>query len=393
MLAGLIFATGNADDRPNALTATLPFGGVTLIEFQARLLIAAGVSQIVVVVARLTPELLGAVNRIGKRGVTVDVVRTAVEAQEKLHPLAKVIVVADGLVTSEAIVDTIAVEGGDALLVVYEDQAGPQYERLGGHLAWGGLARLDPQRVAEVAALPRDYDFQSTLLRVAAQVHAEQIPLPRQAALGMHGIDRDSRALVERGKALLAERVSSRRSWADRDVAGRVARLALPQLVARNVRTLVLSLGGTLLGAVGLAALWFDWPGIGMGITFVACVTLTIGAALAWLRDEENQARVQQWMVPVFAALAALLLARIDADITGTGTAWALALAGLVAAAITERAGNDRIRRRWWASPIAYPLLLFPFALAGFSLIGLGLAAAYAGATLAAAVEALREKP
>ena len=73
MLAGLIFATGNADDRPNALTATLPFGGVTLIEFQARLLITAGVSQIVVVVARLTPELLGAVNRIGKRGVTVDV--------------------------------------------------------------------------------------------------------------------------------------------------------------------------------------------------------------------------------------------------------------------------------------------------------------------------------
>ena len=60
MLAGLLFATHDADDRPGALTATLPFGGLTLIEYQARLLIAAGASQIVVIVARLTPELLGA---------------------------------------------------------------------------------------------------------------------------------------------------------------------------------------------------------------------------------------------------------------------------------------------------------------------------------------------
>jgi len=392
MLAGLIFATGNADDRPNALTATLPFGGVTLIEFQARLLIAAEVSQIVVAVARLTPELLGAVARIGKRGVTVDVVRTAGEAAEKLHPLAKLLVVADGLVTSDAIVDMFAAEGSDALLVVYEDDAGPQYERLGGHLAWGGLARLDPKRVSEVAALPRDYDFQSTLLRVAAQARAEQLTLPRHAA-GMHGIDHDSRALVERGKALLAERVSSRRSWADRDVVGRIARLALPRLVARTVPTIALSASGLVLGLLALAILWLDWCGTGMALSFVASTVLTIGAALAWLRDEENQARAQQWLVPALAAASTLLLARSAELMTGTETGWAVALAGIMAAALAERGGNDRIRRRWWASPIAYPLILLPFAIAGLPLAGLTVAALYAGITLAGAVEALREKP
>ena len=64
MLAGLIFAVQDADDRAGTLAATLPFAGMTLIEYQARLLIGAGVSQIVIVVARLTPELLGAVARI-----------------------------------------------------------------------------------------------------------------------------------------------------------------------------------------------------------------------------------------------------------------------------------------------------------------------------------------
>ena len=84
MLAGLLFAIHVADDRPDRLAATLPFSGVTLIEYQARLLIAAGVRQVIVVVARLTPELLGAINRINRRGVAVDTVRTAAEAMVKL---------------------------------------------------------------------------------------------------------------------------------------------------------------------------------------------------------------------------------------------------------------------------------------------------------------------
>src|SRR3546814_8343509 len=97
MLAGLIFATDDADDRPDKLAATLPFGGGTLLEYQARLLIAAGAAQLLVAVTRLTPELIGAVNRIGGR-VPIDLVRSASEAAEKVHPPARIIVVADGLV-------------------------------------------------------------------------------------------------------------------------------------------------------------------------------------------------------------------------------------------------------------------------------------------------------
>ena len=72
MLAGLLFAIAEAEDRPGRLAATLPFGGLTLIEYQARSLIAAGAAQLIVVVARMTPELLGALNRIGRRGVAVE---------------------------------------------------------------------------------------------------------------------------------------------------------------------------------------------------------------------------------------------------------------------------------------------------------------------------------
>ena len=65
MIAGLLFAREDAVDRPEMLAATLPFSGGTLIEYQARLLLAAGAAQIIVVVARTTPELVGAQGNAG----------------------------------------------------------------------------------------------------------------------------------------------------------------------------------------------------------------------------------------------------------------------------------------------------------------------------------------
>ena len=88
MLVGLIFATDDASDRPGVLAATLPFGGMTLLEYQVRLLIGAGAEQILVAVARVTPALLAAVSRAGKRGASVEIVRSAEEAAGKVHPIA-----------------------------------------------------------------------------------------------------------------------------------------------------------------------------------------------------------------------------------------------------------------------------------------------------------------
>jgi hypothetical protein len=225
MLAGLIFATDDADDRPDKLAATLPFGGGTLLEYQARLLTAAGAAQVLVAVTRLTPELIGAVNRIGAR-VPVDIVRSAREAAEKVHPLARIIVVADGLVTTGTIVDMLANEGDDALLVTSEGDALPGFERVDAGTFWAGLARVESRRLDDVARFPSDYDFQSTLLRVLAQGRAVRIALPASAAREGHGIQRDSRALADRSRAVLSSIVTARPSWFDR--------IVLAPLVARG---------------------------------------------------------------------------------------------------------------------------------------------------------------
>ena len=391
MLAGLIFATEDADDRPGVLAATLPFGGLTLVEFQARLLIAAGASQIILVVARMTPELLGAINRIGRRGAAVDAVRTASEVAEKLHPLARLLVVADGLVTNAEIVSQLAAEGDDALLVLDDREAPQGLERVGATAVWAGLARLDPRHVAEVAALPRDYDFQSTLLRVAAQSGVAHLRLPDGEPA--HGVFRDSRDLADRGKAILAALVAPPIRWADRYILAPLVRLALPRLVARAVPTSALGGAAIVVAAAACAAMRFGWLVSGIGAAIAAVIIFSIGAVLAWLRDEDGLVRFGRGGALATAAVAALLLGDSVRIANGSATGLAIALAGIVAAGLVERAGGASIRRRWWASPVAYPIVMLAPAIGGQVVAALALAALYAALTLAAAVEALREKP
>ncbi len=393
MLAGLLFAIHDADDRPDRLAATLPFSGVTLIEYQARLLIAAGVSQVIVVVARMTPELLGAINRIGRRGVSVDTVRSATEAVEKLHPLARVLMLGDGLVTTDAIVKAMATEEGDCLLVVPEADAGPGFERVGGQMAWAGVARLSSSRIAEVAGLPRDYDLQSSLLRFAVQSRATQVLLPTDAVRGGHGIERQARTLEERGRAVLMTIVSGRRGWFDRFVLAPIARIALPLLVDRGAAGATVGAVGLALGVTGLATTGFGLASLGLVLSLIGCIGLTLGSVLSGLRDEAPLARWQTLAVDGVVAGSMLVFAFFVSAYAGENTALAIGTALIAIGGLAERAILERDRRPWWGSPTAYLLIVTLFAVVGFPVLGLGVTAVYATATLADVIERLRRNP
>lgn len=385
MLAGLLFATREALDRPGTLTATLPFAAASLIEYQARLLIAAGASQIVVIVSRLTPELIGALARIGKRGVAVDAVRSATDALGKLHPLARVLVIADGLVTSEAVVSALAGEDDDTLLVVPEVAAGVEFERIGGGVAWAGLARMDARRLSEAAGMPADYDLQSTLLHVLAQARAERVELPAPAIGQGHGIEHRAGALDQRGRAVLAASMASRPSWFDRVILRPIARLAVPEVARRGVATMAVAGAGGVLALAGLGGLYAGWQAGGLVAVLIAAIVGELAGSLALFRDEAEVQRGLRVASLVAPALAVLLLGR------GTGTvALLVAVQLLVASGLAERAARSATRRRWWGGAPAYLSVVTAGTLLGLPQWGLAAAALYATATLAAAIEALR---
>lgn len=392
MLAGLIFAVQDADDHPGALAATLPFAGVTVIEYQARLLIAAGVSQLVVVVARLTPELLGAVARIGTRGVAVDTVRSAGEAAARLHPLSHLLVLADGLVTTESVLLPFTREKGDVLLVATEGEADPGFELIGGGDAWAGVARLDGRRLGEVAAMPRDYDVQSALLHVAAQAGALRLVLPEDERRGGgHGVERRRETLEARSRAVVAATLATRPGWFNRWVVRPLARVALPPLMRRHVPTIALAGAAAVFGVAGLAGLWAGQLTTGLLIALAGVATAALATSFAWLRDEAAIARAMDVLVRGVPAVAALLLGHaIDVE-TGELTALVVALALVAAVGLGERA-SGRARPIGWGDPPAYLVVLAAGTLFGLPLLGLCAATLYATVTLALAIEALRAR-
>jgi hypothetical protein len=386
MQAGLIFATEAAEDRPEALAATLPFGGMTLIEYQARLLIAAGASHILVAVSRVTPALLGAVNRIGRRGVAVDVVRSAEEAAARAHPLASIVVIADALVTTDQAVRAMAAAQPDALMVA--EDAAAQVERVDSAHVWAGLASLSAERLKEIAAMPRDYDFQSSLLRVAVQAGAAQVMLPAAARRAGHGVERQAKALTSRSNAVLAALANGRTDWPDRFVFTPVSRFALPLMVSRGIAGAAVLGAAAALATGGGVAMLRGWPGSGLVAMLLAIACLSTGSLLSWLRGDDRRARMLEQAIAALSGVAILLTGFAAFAGDGTLLGPALAIFATAAAAICERAPARA--RWWWCSPAAFPLVLAPLVIAGQPVAGLALATAYALATLAAAVEALR---
>lgn len=392
MLAGLLFAVQDAEDRQGVLAATLPFAGVTVIEYQARLLATAGASQLVIVVSRLTPELLGAIARIGRRGMSVDTVRSAGEASARLHPLARVVALADGLITTDATLAPFAAEGGDALLVLDAGSASPDYERVGGGLAWAGIARLDARRLADVAALPSDYDVQSALLRVAEQGGARHVVLAAGEAGAGHGIERRSAALEQRSRAVMMATLATRPGWFDRWVVRPIAGFVLPPLIGRPGSTVAVTIAAGVAVLIGLGLIAVGYQTVGLFAALVGTVAAAMGERTAWLREESRLASVLAWGIPGATALAALLLGRsIDSrGLSDSGVIVALVL--IAVAALVERATDAVPRAIWWATPPACLLLLAVLTMLGMPLAGLILATVYAFATLSAAIELLRRK-
>lgn len=389
MLAGLIFATEDAEDRPDALAATLPFGGATLIEYQARLLAAVGVGHLLVAVSRVTPALLGATSRIASRGVTVDVVRSAEEAAARMHPLAQVIVVADGLVTTDAVIEWIASETHEALLVTRDGDGG--IERVDNSHSWAGLARVPAARLADVAELPADYDFQSALLRQAVEARAVQLLLPPATGRTRHGVERNSAALLRRSKSVLAALGDRRTAWTDRFVFTPITGWTLPQLVARGVPAWAVTAAGGVFGAAAVVLLAMLMPAAGVAASLIGIAALSTGSMLSWLRGEDRLARAQERVVQGLAGVVVLLTGAVVTRTGGDASGIVLALAIVAFAALLERVPAPR--RRWWATPPAHPIILLPAAVLGYPIVGLALSALYALVSLTLAIEAIREKP
>ncbi|MBA4752710.1 MAG: hypothetical protein H2055_10860 [Sphingopyxis sp.] len=369
-----------------SLRALVTVAGETLIERQAARLSDAGVTHVAVAVGTVPAELLTTCDRIRRRGLRVTAIRAAADLMALVEPDDRIILVADGLRAGGTHYAAIARPGSPAILVTGDTPLTQGFERIDATRRWGGLACISEPMVAELAAMPGEWDMMLTLLRLAVQSGARRLYC--EPALFEQG---EIAIVADRPTAALIEQSSLQQVEYGGMGLGRSAimmpliRLAGPLLVKSPVTarylpyvTALLWIMVAMLAASGLAAagaLVAIFGGLGL-------------AAMRFLAAFRAESAAQDRVRDVIRTFAWVLLAIFPWLLSLTGTAHRMpmvaeaALAPCLAAAILlarwlyEDSGERR--RFHWLLPDAdqawimlAPALLFGFASLMFAILPL----------------------
>jgi len=375
-LAALI-AAYHESGEPGHLRATLPLAGRTVIERQVRLAAAAGASPIIVFVERMPAALSAAIERLRRDRVPVQLVRSPEEAAEAVDAYDRILLIADGAIAGRSQLARLADEEGAAVLTVPDGSHGELYERIDATSRWAGVAAIDGALLRETAAMLRDWDLQSTLLRRTLQAGARHLVAEGAVAI----LDRDSDLdLLERRIVADADEASG--SWSDRLLAP-LERAGTAFLMGSPISPQLIGLAAALLTGLGAASFYVHWYWIGLVKLLVATPLEGMARRLARLRMQDG-IRQGWWayLIPLFAAAALVILAYDLAAERGWGMILvAFTTLAFLAALAVEKEGKRVRGAVLLAERKGMTWLLVPFAAFGLWHAGLAALFAYAAAS------------
>ena len=375
-LAALI-AAYHESAEPGALRATLPLAGRSVVERQVRLAAAAGAAPVVILVERMPAALTAAIDRLRRDRLPVQLARSAEEAAEAVDPSDRLLLIADGAVAEPAQLARLAAGEEPAVLTVADGTFGELHERIDAGSRWAGLAAVDGALLRDTAAMLRDWDLQSTLLRRALQAGARHVAADGPVAI------LDSQAdLAGLERQILAAADMARGGWASRLLAP-LERTATRLLMAGPVGPPALGLAAAALTALGGAAFAYGWLGSGLALLLLATPLDGIAGRLSRLRMHDDVGR-SWWthLLPMLggAALVALGYALAPAHGWGMVLLTFTTLAFLVALGI-ETEGREVRGAALLADRHGMIWLMLPFALLGHWEAGLAVLFTYAAAS------------
>jgi hypothetical protein len=379
-LAALIAAYHDSKEA-GYLRATLPLGGRTLLERQARLAFAAGARRLVVLVERLPTELIGAMDRLRREGIQLVVARNANEAAEAVDAADRLLIIGDGFLGEEQQLTRLAGAGKPAVLTVPDAGFDDRFERIDAASRWAGAAVTSGAALRDTAAMLRDWDLQSTLLRRLVQTGADLLPLGADA--GDVTIIDKAADLREIQRRALDRPASGRGAWISRYLLGPVERAATRSLMGYAVTPAALGGVAMVLSAFGAAAFAADFLWLGLALLLLSTPLDGIADRLARLRMDDGVGH--SWWSHILPALAGAALVALGYSLAEEN-GWGCVILALNAVAflLAERfevEGKDVPGMLFLAERRNMIWLILPFAAFGYWAYGLAALFVYAAAS------------
>lgn len=396
-LAALISAYRQIEDS-EALRATLPLVGGTLIELQARQATRAGATHVVILVERLPAPLVAAIDLLRRDGILVDIARSVADAADRVHPDERLLVIADGCVVSQAAADRLAAAEAPTLLTLPDDPGREAFERIDAGARWAGMALIDGARLRATVAMLGDWDLESTLLRRMVQEGAARLSLfaaEEGASPGLPIMAENALALADLEKHLVAASRGRARSWPAHYLFAPIEEPAAHLLLKRLPEPQWLAaLAPALAVAAPLLAV-AGWRWAALIALLLSGPVAAIGERLAAVR----LASIRRWKLlgGIRAAGAGTaLLAYAGGLALHGGWGWSAVAAFTILSMLALRVEQGMAKRAigreapiWLASLDGLVWAFLPFALAGQWQAGMAGLAAYAALSFAFVQRAL----
>jgi hypothetical protein len=385
MLTGIIIACEEIADGAT-LRAELPVAGQTVLEQQAHLLTEAGAERVIAIAERLPPGLSGAVTRLRRDGLAVEVLRHVHDVAQRVKPDERLLFIGDGIVADDSAVERLLAAPAPAILVLPDAPGMDAWELIDSSSRWAGLLLADGELVRRTARMLGDWDLQSTLLRNAVQSGAERVGVGIATPLLAQIVDPASALAVEQAIGAAATRRHA--GLLDRHVFDPLARLIAPHAMAALVDPAWLRAGSAGLLLLSAITSIMGWPWAGLLLAMLSGPVDTLGRHIGALSMRSRRDGSRWPGIRYGAAGAALLAMGWAQRPLGWGTiALAAATLGFMTALFEHERLIGRPARRplWLAEPDALVWLLLPFALGGWWTAGLAAQASFAFASLLAA--------
>lgn len=397
-LAVLISAYRHIDES-EALRATLPLVGATLVEHQARQAARAGAAHVIILVERLPAALTAAIDALRSDGIAVDIARSVGDAADRIHPDERLLVIADGCVVGQAAADRMAAADVPTLLTLSDEPGREAFERIDAGSRWAGMALIDGARLRATVGMLGDWDLESTLLRRVVQEGAARLSVfaTEEGAMpaGLPIIAESAAALADLEKHLVAGSRRQARSWPGRYLFAPLEEPAVRLLLTRFPKPeWVAAIAAGLAAAAAPLAL--------QGWYWAALVVLLLSGPVAASADRlaavqlATIRRKQLFdVVRVLGGSGALLALAGDLARQG-GWGWQAVAAMILAAMLAFRTERRMMEQAtgyaappWLASLDGMIWGFLPFAVTGYWQAGIAALAGYAAISFAFVQQAL----
>lgn len=392
MLTGLIIACEESAGG-GTLRAELPLAGQTVLEQQARLLAELGAERVIVIAEQLPQGLAGAVNRLRRDGLAIEVVRQVDDVAQRVRPEERLFLLGDGVVADQAAAERLLSAPVPSILVLPDSPETRDWELIDATARWAGMLLADGDLVRRTARMLGDWDLQSTLLRNAIQAGAERVPLSASPLLAQIG-DFETALAVEQAISRGAARRHT--GLLDRYVFDPIARALAPRVMSAMIDPAWLRAGASVL--LGMAALTlvsgWRWPALILALLSGPVDTLGRHLGALTLRTRRDKGRWTE-VRRVTAAAALLALGYNLLDFGWGSLALAMATLGFMTGFHEHERwiGRPSPRPLWLAEPDALIWMILPFALAGWWPAGLAAQTVFAFVSLLALQRTTRRQP